>query len=150
MRVLGIDLGSKTMGLAVTDSNQIIASALENFYYQNQDLNLCLNKMIQLVNYYKNDLSEIVLGYPLKNNHSKNPNTYLVEQFYEMLKNQFPYLKIILQDERYSTLKATYDLKFQAKLKSSKIKKIKDKMAAVVILEDYLENKLWINPKTQL
>jgi RNase H-fold protein (predicted Holliday junction resolvase) len=46
MRVLGIDLGEKSMGLAVTDNLQICASGIENFVHEHNDLNSCVNRLI--------------------------------------------------------------------------------------------------------
>jgi putative Holliday junction resolvase len=140
MRILGIDFGSKTMGLAITDSSKIIASSLENFEYKNNDLNICISKLKDLFKYYNNDIESIVIGYPLRLNGDKNPNTLLVEHFVELLKSNFPNTKIFLQDERFSTVRATEHLKYGAGLKNSKIKKIKDKMSAVFILDDFLNN----------
>ncbi|MDR3330437.1 MAG: Holliday junction resolvase RuvX [Mycoplasmataceae bacterium] len=140
MRLLGIDLGTKTMGLAITDSIQMLASGLENFEYANNDLNICVNKINSLLSRYQNDVEKIILGYPTNVNNTKNERTLLVEQFYELLKRIVPTnIKIVLQDERYTTLKATGMMKFDVGLKSSQIKKIKDKMSAVVILQEYME-----------
>jgi putative Holliday junction resolvase len=89
--------------------------------------------------YYTNDVQAIILGYPTDVNGKKNSQTLLVEQFYNLLVQNIS-CKVIYHDERYSTKQATYDLKFNLGLKSSQIKKIKDKMSAVVILEDYLSS----------
>jgi putative Holliday junction resolvase len=63
-----------------------------------------------------------------------------VEKFYKLLRTIIPDdFEIILQDERYTTIKATGMMKYGAGLKSSQIKKIKDKMSAVVILQEYME-----------
>jgi putative Holliday junction resolvase len=138
MRLIGIDLGTKTMGIAITDSMQIIASGLENFIYRNNDLNLCINKIKSLLVRYENDVSKIILGYPTNTSGKKTDQTFLVERFHNLLKNQIN-IPIELQDERFSTLKATGYLKYEAGLKSSQIKKIKDKMSAVIILDEYME-----------
>ncbi|MDR2369126.1 MAG: Holliday junction resolvase RuvX [Mycoplasmataceae bacterium] len=138
MRLIGIDLGTKTMGIAITDSLRIIASGLENFTYQNNDLNICINKIKSLLERYQNDVAGIILGYPTNINGSKNEQTLLVEKFNELLKSQIT-IPIMLQDERYTTLQATGYLKYQVGLKSSQIKKIKDKMSAVIILDEYLQ-----------
>jgi putative Holliday junction resolvase len=138
MRLIGIDLGTKTMGIAVTDSLQIIASGLENFSYGNNDLNLCLNKIKSLLTRYENDVEKIVLGYPTNTSGNKTDQTFLIEKFHDLLKTQIN-VPIVLQDERYTTLKATGYLKYEAGLKSSQIKKIKDKMSAVIILDEYME-----------
>jgi RNase H-fold protein (predicted Holliday junction resolvase) len=62
----------------------------------------------------------------------------LVEKFGKELVKLYPNIKIILQDERMSTKKATRHLKESLQLKCSQIKKIKDKMSAYIILEEYL------------
>lgn len=126
------------MGIAITDSLRIIASGLENFTYQNNDLNICINKIKSLLERYQNDVAGIILGYPTNINGSKNEQTLLVEKFNELLKSQIT-IPIMLQDERYTTLQATGYLKYQVGLKSSQIKKIKDKMSAVIILDEYLQ-----------
>lgn len=131
------------MGIAVTDSLKILASGLENFTYSNNDLTLCVNKVIALCEYYSNDLDTIVIGYPLYPSGDKNERTYLVEKFISMLEEVLPKnIKIVKQDERYSTVSATGSLKAM-NLKNSQIKKIKDKMAAVVILSSFLEEQSW-------
>jgi putative Holliday junction resolvase len=138
MRLLGIDLGTKTMGLAITDSNQVIASGIENFSYSHNDLSQCTNKIKQLIDYYKNDIETIVIGYPKTTSGVKNERTLLVEKFVDTLKRECD-LPIKYQDERFSTQTATGILKYEVGLKASKIKKIKDKMSAVVILQEYME-----------
>jgi putative Holliday junction resolvase len=140
MRLIGFDLGTKTMGIAITDSNQTIASGLENFTYNKNNLQMCLNKIQQLLKRYENDIAGIILGYPTNTNGTKNERTYLIEEFKALLDIGVPKnIKLVLQDERFTTQKATGMLKFEAGLKSSQIKKIKDKMSAVVILNEYLE-----------
>jgi putative Holliday junction resolvase len=138
MRLIGIDLGTKTMGIAITDSLQIIANGLENFTYANNDLNLCINKIKSLLDRYQNDVAKIILGYPTNVNGTKNERTLLIERFHQLLRNQIQ-IPIELQDERYTTLKATGFLKYEGGLKSSQIKKIKDKMSAVMILDEYMQ-----------
>lgn len=138
MRLLAIDLGTKTMGLAVTDSRQVVANALENFTYSNNDLSICVNKVKALLTYYNKDVEKIILGYPKNINDTKNERTLLIERFHQILKTQTD-LPIVLFDERYSTLKATGMMKFNVGLKASKIKKIKDKVSAFVILQEYMQ-----------
>ncbi|MDR0675011.1 MAG: Holliday junction resolvase RuvX [Mycoplasmataceae bacterium] len=139
MRLLGIDLGTKTMGIAITDSLQVIASGLENFVYGNNNLDICVNKIKLLLQRYQGDVANIILGYPTNINGAKNERTLLIEKFYKLLKPQIN-VPIIFHDERYSTIKATGYLKYEANLKSSQIKKIKDKMSAVIILDEYMQS----------
>lgn len=127
------------MGIAITDSLQVLATGLKNFYYPNNDLNVCLNEIKKILNIYQNDIESIILGYPLNVDGTKNKQTLLVENFFNLLKRNI-ILPIFFQDERYSTIKATDILKYQGNLKSSQIKKNKDKMSAVVILDEYMAN----------
>ncbi|MDR0739345.1 MAG: Holliday junction resolvase RuvX [Mycoplasmataceae bacterium] len=137
MRLIGIDLGTKTMGIAITDSLKMLATGLENFTYRDNDLNSCVAKVRNLLQRYQNDVETIVLGYPLNVNNTKNERTYLVEHFQKLLQNDIT-IPIVLQDERYTTIAATARLKFDVGLKSSQIKKHKDKISAVIILEEYI------------
>lgn len=138
MRALGLDLGTKTMGIAITDSNKKIASGLENFSYGKNDLNACLNKIKKLIADYNNSIDTIVLGYPLYPSGDKSPNCLLVDRLKALIEANLN-VKVILEDERYTTIEATGMMK-ELGLKSSQIKKIKDKMSAVVILNAWLEH----------
>ncbi|MCQ3907725.1 MAG: Holliday junction resolvase RuvX [Mycoplasmoidaceae bacterium] len=138
MRALGLDLGTKTMGIAITDSNKIIASGLENFKYARNDLNACLNKIKQLFNQYNNDIDVIVIGYPLYPSGDKSPTCLIVDRLRDLIHEHLS-VRVILEDERYTTIEATGMLK-EIGLKASKIKKIKDKMSAVVILDSWLQH----------
>lgn len=138
MRALGLDLGTKTMGIAITDSNKKIASGLENFSYAKNDLMCCINRIKKLFINYP-DIDTIVLGSPLYPSGDKSPNCLLVDKMKLLIENNIKNVKVLLEDERYTTLEATGMLK-EIGLKASQIKKIKDKMSAVVILNSWLEH----------
>lgn len=127
------------MGIAVTDSLKMLATGLENFTYSQNNLDHCVNKIKKLLDYYHNDVERIVLGYPTNVNGTKNERTFLIEQFHKLLQKNIN-IPIVLQDERYTTIAATGRLKYQVGLKSSQIKKVKDKISAVIILEEYMSN----------
>lgn len=95
MRALGLDLGTKTMGIAISDSLKIIASGVENFEYHNNDLSICANKLKEVFVKYQNDIDTIILGYPKGLHNQKNDMTILVEKFYSMLQETFKNIKII-------------------------------------------------------
>jgi putative Holliday junction resolvase len=142
MRIIALDLGTKTMGIAVSDSNKIIASGVENFFYTKNDLNQCITRLKKLFEYYQGDMEAILLGYPTFPSGDKSQMTHLVEEFRDLLKPALPAgVSLIMFDERYSTVNTTYQLKFDGGLKSSQIKKIKDKMSAVYMLQNYLDTK---------
>ena len=138
MHKLGLDLGTKSCGFAISDENNIIVSPLENYLYSKNDFLQVINRIKYWLNEYDNRVDSIILGYPLNINDSKNNRTLMVEKFYQLLLETFPNLSIYLQDERYSTKQATEEL-MQYGLKASQRHKIKDKMAATIILESYLQ-----------
>lgn len=134
MRALGLDLGTKSLGVAITDNKKMIVNGLENYFYPHCDLNLCIMKIKEIFHLYNYEIDTIVLGYPLYESGNKSSQTFFVEKFYDQLKKNFKSVKIFLEDEKYSTVFAINSLK-EIGLKSSKIKKIKDKISAVLILK---------------
>ncbi|WP_303923283.1 Holliday junction resolvase RuvX [Ureaplasma parvum] len=141
MRKLALDLGTKSCGFAISDLLGIIASGLDNFIYKENDFTAVLAKIDEIMIDYHHEIDTIVLGYPTNvYDGSKNERTYLIESFYILLKQHFfnhEKIKIIYEDERFSTKIATQRLKNSC-VKAARIKKVKDKMSAVVILESYL------------
>lgn len=138
MRKLGLDFGTKICGFAITDELSILANALENFERKNDDLQEIVNRIEYWQNFYENKIDTIVIGLPTNVNGSDNPRTILVREFVDYLKNNWKNpIKIVMSDECFTTQIATQYLK-DMNLKASKIKKIKDKISAVIILEDYL------------
>ena len=138
MRALGIDFGTVRIGVAISDENMKIASALKTIEYNKNDYQYVINQLKLIVN--TNAAEIIVLGYPVLKDGTKTKISTLVEEFYEMLKTAFPDLTVILFDEAYSTKETVTMLKEFADLKSSQIKKIKDKLAAQKILQAYIES----------
>lgn len=134
MRALGLDLGTKSLGIAITDSKKIVVNGLENYFYSNRNLSLCITKIKEIFHFYDYEIDTIVLGYPLYKSGAKSEQTLFVEKFYNLLKKNFKAIKIFLEDEKYSTIFAINSLK-EIGLKNSKIKKIKDKASAVIILK---------------
>lgn len=141
MRKLALDLGTKTCGFAISDELGIIATGIENFSYENNDFNLVVQRTKYWCEYYQNKIDKLVIGLPT-NAYDGSPNarTELVYNFKTFLEADWPnHPAIVLYDERFTTRIATTYLKHEAKLKNSQIKKVKDKMSAMVILSDYLK-----------
>lgn len=138
MRKLALDLGIKTCGFAISDFNCIIAKGLENYYFTTKKFSEVINKIKWYIydSEYKNEIDEIVLGYPLRMDLSKSERTIMVENFRKMLQREVD-LKITFQDERQSTINAEEILKL-ANYSKTRRKTKKDSLAAQLILEDYL------------
>lgn len=138
MRILGLDLGSKTCGVAVTDGLMLTAQGLEVIRRKEENkLRKTLARIEEIVKDYA--VEKIVLGYPKNMDGSKSERCLLSEEFAKML-NRRTGLEIILHDERLTT-EAAHDLMLEAGVKKEEREKVIDKVAAVLILEDYLNNR---------
>ena len=138
MRKLCLDLGTKTCGFAISDNLNIIATGLENYFFQEKKFSEVIKKVKWYLNEseYKNEIDTIVLGYPLRMDLSKSERTLMVENFKLMLAKEIN-LPIIFQDERQTTINAEKILQ-SAGYSKTKRKTKKDSLAAQLILEDYL------------
>lgn len=133
MRKLGIDYGSKYIGIAVSDRSNTIAHSKE--VIRRTDLKKDLATIKDYINDYKID--QIIVGMPTSLNGTKGPRAEKTEQFVNFLKNHLD-LEIITWDERFTTLIADRSM-IDADLSRKKRKKMVDKIAAALILQNYLD-----------
>ena len=134
-KILGLDLGTTTLGIAETDSLRIAAHGLETYRFEPGNFKAAREHVIEIVK--KNDIKTIVLGMPLYQSGDVSPHAQSCIRFKEDLLKLDPYLNIEMVDESYSTIEADEKLKVTG-LSYEKRKEIIDEMAAVVILERYL------------
>ncbi len=137
-KILGLDLGTKTLGIAITDSLLLAAHGYENFTFEFGNYKLAREHVIEIIK--KEDIEEIALGYPLHMSGGVSPRCLSCERFKEDLLKEMPNLKISLVDERMTTIIANNRL-LEANLSRQKRKEVIDKMSAVVILESYLSQR---------
>ena len=137
MYILGIDFGTKIIGLSIADEKIKIATPWKNIKFPKNNYFYAICQIKKLISQY--EIKFIVLGYPLNMNGSISKSSQLVEQFKKLLEDNLK-INVILWDERLSTKHSIELLKENALLKSSQIKKIKDKVAAQYILQDYIDN----------
>ncbi|MBN0919464.1 Holliday junction resolvase RuvX [[Mycoplasma] gypis] len=135
MRKLALDLGTRTCGFAITDPDCIIATGLENFRFEENDFDQVILKIKNYQNQYKN-IDAIILGYPLRFNNQKSERTVMVEEFKEKIEKEIQ-LPVTLVNEHSSTIGAESIL-IDAGYSRKKRKGHKDKLAAQLILEDFL------------
>ena len=133
MRIMGLDLGTRTIGTAVSDETGLIARGVETI--RRRSLEKDLLRLEELVR--QEDVGSFVLGYPKNMNGSIGDRARASEEFKAVLEERFPGKPVILWDERLSTVAAEKVL-IDADLQRKKRKKIIDMMAAVVILQNYL------------
>lgn len=137
MRVLGLDLGSRTCGIAVSDPLGMIARTVETFRFNDDDYEAACNRVVELCKELKVD--EIVLGLPKHMNGDVGIRGEISKQFKAMLEEKLD-LKITLIDERLTTVAAT-KLLISADVSRKKRKQVVDQLAAVQILQGYLDSK---------
>ena len=136
MRVLGLDYGTKTVGVAVSDELGWTAQALETITRKDKNkLGKTLALVEELVNTYS--IEKIVLGYPKHMNNDEGERCAETEDFKAMLERRTG-LPVILQDERMSTVSAERIL-MEGGVRRENRKDYVDKMAAAFILQTYLE-----------
>ena len=137
MRIMGLDLGSKTCGVAVTDRLGLTAQGLEVIRRKEENkLRKTLARITELVNEY--EVEKIVLGYPQNMDGSISKRCALSEEFAVKL-NSRTGKEVILWDERLTTVSA-HEVMIEAGLSREEREKIVDKVAAVFILEDYMNS----------
>ncbi|MBM3164821.1 MAG: Holliday junction resolvase RuvX [Bacteroidetes bacterium] len=129
--LMGIDFGLKRTGIAVTDSEQRISSPLCTV---SSDLLLAWLKEYCC----KNLVSGFIIGYPLSLSGTPTHITENVLLLKEVLVKEFPDVLVELQDERYSSKRASHSIHLVGKKKMSKDKALLDRVSAALILQDYL------------
>lgn len=137
-KILGLDLGTKTLGIAISDSLGIAAHGYENFTFEFGNYKKARERVLEIVQ--KENIEEIALGYPLHMSGEVSPRAESSKRFKEDLEKDNPNLKIILVDERLTTVIAHKRL-MEADLSRNKRKEVIDMMSAVVILETYLQTR---------
>lgn len=139
MRILGLDYGDKTIGVAVSDPLGWTAQGLEIIRRDNPaEYKKSLKRLAELVEEYNPEA--IVMGYPKNLDNSEGERCMKTKAFTERVEKRFPKIKVVLWDERFSTIAAERALR-EADLSHDKRKSVIDKMAAVHILQGYLDSK---------
>lgn len=133
MRILGLDVGDKTIGVAVSDPLGFTAQGITTIRRRN--IKYDIDEIIKYCNEYQ--CNTIVVGLPKNMNGSVGPSGEKVLNFCEEIKQSFE-CKIEMWDERLTTV-AAHRAMLEADLSRAKRKKIVDKIAAIYILQGYLD-----------
>jgi putative Holliday junction resolvase len=132
-RVLGLDVGSKRIGLAISDLLGITAQGLETIHRQNKRLDLeQLEKMIR-----EYQVTEIVVGYPLRMSGVEGIQAEKMQRFAEDVRQRFQ-LPVHLWDERLSSAQANRLLR-ETDMSIQRRGQVVDQMAAVLILQSWMD-----------
>lgn len=136
MRYLGLDLGSRTLGISKSDPSGLIASSYKVIRH-NEEYDRLLNEVKEIVD--ELEIDAIVLGYPKNMNNTVGPKGELSIEFKEKLEKLVT-IPVYLQDERLSTKSAT-DMLISGNVSRKDRKKVVDAVAATIILQTYLDQK---------
>lgn len=134
-KILGLDVGDSTIGVAVSDTFGWTAQGIMTIRRKNVKRDLyCLRKLI-----HEHHVTEVVVGLPVKMNGTLDTQTKKILSFANMLKNTF-HLPVITWDERFSTVAAN-KLLDMGNVKKKKKAALIDKVAATIILQGYLDSR---------
>ena len=136
MRYLGLDLGSKTLGISISDATGTIASSYKTIRH-NEEYKHLLNVVKEIVK--EENISAVVLGFPKNMNNTIGPKGELSIKFKEQLESKID-IPVYLQDERLTTVIANNVL-IEGDVSRKKRKKVVDQLAATIILQDFLDRK---------
>ena len=136
MRYLGLDLGSRTLGVAVSDKTGLIASLVKTIRH-NEEYDRLLDEVKDLVS--ELEIDAIVLGFPKNMNNTIGPKGELSLEFKEKLEKILT-IPVYLQDERLSTKSAT-DMLISGNVSRRDRKKVVDSVAATIILQTFLDRR---------
>lgn len=135
MRALGLDLGTKTLGVALSDKLGFIASTYKTIFFEDEDYDSLLEQIKNIVE--KEMVGAIVLGFPKNMNNTIGPRAEATIVFKKKLE---AFLKntVFLEDERWTTVQAN-NMLIKADVSRKKRKQHVDKLAATIILQSYLD-----------
>ena len=136
MKYLGLDLGSRTLGISISDKSGIIATSYKVIRHD-EDYKKLVKEVGDIVK--KEDVDEIVLGFPKNMNNTIGPRGEISLSFKDELEKELG-IKVHLQDERLTTVEAEKVL-IQGNTSRRKRKKVIDGLAVTIILESFLERR---------
>lgn len=137
MRYLGLDLGSRTLGLAISDELGMFARAYDTLRFEDDDYEYAISKTIEICQ--KENIKEIVLGNPKHMNGDEGLRSQISYNFKDEIEKRSE-IKVHLIDERLTTVRVDKAM-ILGNMSRQKRHQKKDEMAAVVILQDYLDQK---------
>lgn len=134
-RIIALDLGSKTLGIAVSDPLLIIAKPYKTLRFEEDDYDKCLNLLLEEIKIIKP--LKIILGLPKHMNNDIGIRGNISIDFSNKIKEKIN-IEVILQDERLTSKQAD-NLMIEGNLKRKERSKKSDEVAACLILQDYLD-----------
>ena len=137
MRYMGLDLGSKTLGISISDNTNTIANVYKTLYFEEENYDSLIEPLSNIIK--ENNIIKIIIGYPKNMNNTIGPRAEITEEFKEKLEKNFN-IEVILQDERLTSI-ISNNILISANISRKKRKKKVDGIAANLILQSYLDRK---------
>ena len=135
MRCLGLDLGSKTLGIAISDRTNFIASVYKTIFFKDEDYSSLIEPLREIIK--NEEIGTLVLGLPKNMNNSLGTRAMITLEFKDMLEKELG-LPVMMVDERLTSV-ISNNILISANMSRNKRKKKVDGMAAEIILQGYLD-----------
>lgn len=135
MRYLGLDLGTRTLGISMSDITHTIATSYKTIRFDDSDYDSLISELKTIIEEF--EIEKIVLGLPKNMNNSIGDRALTTLEFKDKLELNF-HIPVVMQDERLSTVEASHYM-IEADMSRRKRKKKIDALAANIILQTYLD-----------
>ena len=137
MKYLGLDLGTRTLGLSISDLTHTIASTYKTIRYEENDYEFLLEELKKIIEEEK--IEKLVLGLPKNMNNTIGESAERCLNFKKLLEEKLK-IEVEMQDERLTTVEA-HNYMIEANMSRKKRKQKIDSLAANIILQTYLDRK---------
>ena len=137
MKYLGLDLGTRTLGVSISDTTKTVATTYGTIHFEEKNYEEAISKLSTIIE--KEPIEKIILGFPKNMNGTVGPRASVTLEFKKKLEDTFK-IPVEMQDERLSTKEASgYMIK--ADISRKKRKQKIDSLAANIILQTYLDKR---------
>lgn len=137
-KYLGLDLGSKTLGISISDNTNTIASVYTTIFFNDSEYDTLIPKLKDIIK--EENITKIVLGLPKNMNNTLGQRASVTLEFKNKLEKELG-IEVIMEDERLTSV-ISNNVLIQASMSRKKRKKKVDGMASVIILQSYLDRKV--------
>lgn len=137
MKYLGLDLGTRTLGLSISDLTHTIATTYKTIRYEEDDYEYLIQELKNIIE--QEQIEKLVLGLPKNMNNTIGESAERCLNFKKLIEERLN-IKVEMQDERLTTVEAT-NYMLEANISRKKRKKKIDSLAANIILQSYLDRK---------
>ena len=137
MRYLGLDLGTRTLGLSISDQTHTIASTYKTIRYEEENYDYLLEQLKEIIE--KEQIEKLILGLPKNMNNTIGESAERCLNFKKQIEEKLN-ITVEMQDERLTTVEAT-NYMIEANMSRKKRKQKIDSLAANIILQTYLDRK---------